>query len=385
MDHTQSTRYNITLDGAKVNATGGNGSSDNYSDHIFIFHSEHDNLIKAARSFFLYFTPVIIVIGIVGNSLSVAVFCSKSMRKLSASTYLAALAISDICTLVFYVFVEWLKRGENLLWSSATFSFLNKDGFCQCFVYLSYVSRIMSAWIIVIFTVERFTGICYPLKSFRKGATRIMLIMLSIAAILVLYKPLMLREHPTVSGVRCAPLHNVEFISFVLDSVFGILITLIPFLIITVLNLLIVRKLFIRNMRSSEDTQIRLEFTMILFAISFFFVAFNAPYFVVWSKFFILNSSRFGNPPINLISEITYWGAVLSIVRTIFYMNYCVNFFLYSITGAYFRRELCDLMTFRNYNRRDTRSYIRCSRYGSSRTQVTSANTSVSLCATYTA
>ena len=41
---------------------------------------------------------------------------------------------------------------------------LNSAGVCQVLFYLSYVSRFLSAWFIVTFTVERYIGVCHPLK-----------------------------------------------------------------------------------------------------------------------------------------------------------------------------------------------------------------------------
>jgi len=60
---------------------------------------------------YAYVTPFIILVGIIGNSISLRVFCSPRMRKMSASIYLASLAISDTCVLLSYVLVHWLHRG----------------------------------------------------------------------------------------------------------------------------------------------------------------------------------------------------------------------------------------------------------------------------------
>ena len=324
----------------------------------------------AGTIIFTYFTPIIFVVGIAGNTMSMAVFTSKSMRNLSASAYLFALSLTDMCTLVFYVLVEWFRRGD--IDPSLKIAFLDYNGFCQLQLWLAYISRFMSAWIIVIFTIERFTGVCYPLKRFKLGSKKIILLMLLIASLLVLYKPILTEEKTILGQTACAPRDPNGTVSFILDVIFGLSITLVPFLIITVLNSLIVRELFLRNIRSNamfnEDSRIRLEFTLILLAISFFFVAFNLPYFVVWA-FMHLNTGK-------LMSATRGYTGVMNITRTIFYLNYCVNFFLYSITGARFRKSLKELL-FCKIGRRDFRSsYIRCNRLGSSCTQVTTANSS---------
>ena len=89
----------------------------------------------------------------------------------------------------------------------------------------------------------------------------------------------------------------------------------------------------------TEESVIRLEFTIILLAISFCFVALNLPFFATWLKLFLtsqyISVSSFTNE-----SHLDYFRGVAFITRAIFYINYCINFFLYSITGAYFRREL---------------------------------------------
>jgi len=48
--------------------------------------------LKSGQDFYAYVTPFIILVGIIGNSISLGVFCSPRMRKMSASIYLASLA-----------------------------------------------------------------------------------------------------------------------------------------------------------------------------------------------------------------------------------------------------------------------------------------------------
>jgi len=67
--------------------------------------------LNGGQDFYAFVTPFIILIGIIGNSISLRVFCSSRMRKMSASIYLASLAISDTFVLLSYVLVEWLHRG----------------------------------------------------------------------------------------------------------------------------------------------------------------------------------------------------------------------------------------------------------------------------------
>ncbi|XP_045182782.2 thyrotropin-releasing hormone receptor-like [Mercenaria mercenaria] len=365
------------------NFNGSNTSSTtNCSNNIFDdfsdlhlpdqFEYEKPAVFVFGLNLFAYLTPVILIVGLIGNSLSAAVFSSKNMRKMSASTYLSALSAADICTLVFYVFIEWLRRGLVHINPDvkSILIILDRNGPCQVLLYLSYISRVMSTWIIVMFTIERFTGVCYPLKSFKGKSKKIIIGMLIVSCFLVLYKPILSGEYTKRGLTACSSNPEYSFVSFALDSVFAVLITIVPFIIITVLNALIMRTLYLRNHRHSdlfaEDTKIRLEFTLILLAISFFFIAFNLPYSAIWFRNFLSSQFVHNHSYIFDKGDIDYWNGILNITRTVFYLNYCVNFFLYSITGAYFRNELAHMLHLRKRTHRVYKSHIRSSRFGSS-------------------
>ena len=381
----------------QINATyNGCGGSSVY-DRLFNFLNNNSNSTKCqymaedslpvvyrtGRTFYAYFTPIILVVGIVGNSLCLNVFLSRNMRCLSASTYLAALSTSDLSVLVFYVTVEWLRRGLAYLVPETKMEFLDINGICQVQLYLSYVSRFLSAWIVVAFTVERYIGVCHPLQRryicSSKSTRRIVAAIFLIAVIIVIYKPILSGVYISRFGTPyCTGSIEHGFVAFVLDGIFAILITLVPFIVITVLNVLIMKKLYFRNKRQkackiiTEESVIRLEFTIILLAISVCFIAFNIPYFVLWCRNFL--NSKYVSTSVENSSDanLQYWRGVLYFARTIFYMNYCINFFLYSITGAYFRREVRMLFSYSNSsNRREQVAIYKCHRHTHSHTPLT--------------
>ena len=338
-----------------------------------------------AELFFTYFTPIIFLIGIVGNVLSLIVFVSKNMRKLSASIYLAALSISDLMALFFYVLPEWLKHGLPLLPGHHAAIFLQEHGICQMLLYLQYIARFLSSWLVVCFTVERYIGVCHPLRRKDicdpKSASRVILGVLVTASIGCVFKPILSGSYTAINGdPLCTSVQHHQYLSFILDSIFGVMITLIPFVLITVLNLLIIRKLVLRNKRHrkiriiTEESIIRLEFTFILLALSICFVSLNLPYFSVWCKRYWTYKKLFNinTAQTNIISEandhIGDLDEILSVTRTIFYTNYCINFFLYSITGAYFRKELKHLFL---HKERDYHHYHNCSAHTRSNSHTT--------------
>ncbi|XP_074656827.1 putative G-protein coupled receptor 139 [Tubulanus polymorphus] len=322
--------------------------------------------------FFAYLTPIIIIIGLIGNSISLNVFTSKHMRKQSASYYLAALSMTDILVLVTSVMFDWVKRGLPELPGEIRIPYFDVNGVCHVFLYLSYVSRFLSVWLLVMFTCERYIGVCHPLKRRKictiSSARRIIGAIVLFAMALGSYKPALSGVYEVFPDTfRCTRNREYQLLSFILDSIFGLLITLVPLLTILVLNMLIVRKLFLRN-RSQRmngmcktENKIRIEFTVILLSISTCFVTLNLPYFIVWfyQWFFSREQNRgMDDRLLEKAERLVPYGVVsgaLLIVRPIFYVNYCINFFLYSITGAFFRKEMKKVFTYKFHRNSDNR------------------------------
>ena len=361
-----------------TNGTLGNCSNQDVRLLRSMFSDDLPYTPTAAHYFFTYFTPIIFCIGIVGNSISLVVFLSKNMRKLSASMYLAALSTSDLMALLFYVLPEWLKHGLTMLPGHHSALFLQQHGTCQIMLYFQYIARFLSSWFVVFFTIERFIGVCFPLR--RKdicdprSASRVILGAVIVASTGCVFKPILSGSYPAINGdPLCTSDRDHQYLSFILDSIFGVTITFIPFVLITVLNLLIIRKLVLRNKRHrkirivTEESIIRLEFTFILLAVSICFVSLNLPYFAVWCKRYWMYKKVFNAheyTPETLRNHDDHIGdldEILHVTRTIFYINYCINFFLYSVTGAYFRKELKHL--FLNKGRNKYKYSHHCSAY----------------------
>ena len=100
--------------------------------------------------------------------------------------------------------------------------------------------------------------------------------------------------------------------------------------------------LFLFSFRFSSDDStsiVKLEFTCLLLVVSTCFIALNLPYFITWC---LTISKR-----IHVVMFATgtrassaHLRGTLYISKTIFSFNYCINFFLYSLTGVNFRRQL---------------------------------------------
>lgn len=138
-----------------------NGSPNDYNLSRLAFvpsANDTDNTRTFLVASFLhsYYTPLIVVIGSIGNIVSVLVFFRMKLRKLSSSFYLAALGISDTIFLLTNS-SSWIttERGEELM---------NIAVVCELINFLSGVASVLSSWFVVAFTVERFIVVLYPLK-----------------------------------------------------------------------------------------------------------------------------------------------------------------------------------------------------------------------------
>ena len=150
-------------------------------------------LYLVGRDIYAYVTPVIIVIGIFGNIVSVKVFTSKVMRRLSSSYYLVTLSISDLIVLLTYVLFDWLNRGLPRWPGNRRYHVTNINGVCHFFLYVSYMFRFISVWLVVVFTAERFIAVCRPSQRKRlctkAFAKKVIGFVFLLSAAVCIYKP----------------------------------------------------------------------------------------------------------------------------------------------------------------------------------------------------
>lgn len=245
-------------------------------------------IVKLINGLEIYYLPLLVGLGSLGNCLSVYVVFATKMRRSSSNFYLAALAVSDTGFLVSLLFV-WLGVVNVNLYS--------KSGFCQFFVYLPNVCSFLSAWFVVAFTVERFVAVCYPLRrQWMCTVSRAKIILASVTGVgLLLCSPVLWYSGPRMIGnmtkATCHIVEGWEQSASALNVVDTILTFAIPFSIIVVLNSMIVRTVWkIATVRrslkarvTSRDTPTlhQTRVTKMLLVVSSVFFCFNLPAYVM--------------------------------------------------------------------------------------------------------
>ena len=70
-------------------------------------------MAERLRITFLVVAPIIVIVGIIGNSLTVAVFRRDSLRRHAASILFSTLAVSNIAVLLFGLLPKWFEYAQK--------------------------------------------------------------------------------------------------------------------------------------------------------------------------------------------------------------------------------------------------------------------------------
>ncbi|GJQ83087.1 hypothetical protein Trydic_g20099 [Trypoxylus dichotomus] len=197
-----------------------------------------------------YYIPVMIFVGLIGNFLSCVVFLTTYLKMRSSSYYLAALAIADFAFLIVLTIVNCSFNG--------IFEIFNKEGWCQFLVYISSVASILSVWLIVAFTVERFVAVQYPLQRpsictvSRSKATVCLLSTVAILSQCYVFWTAGVRKND-IDEDTCSMIPEQLPAMQVINTIDCVVTLIVPFILIVVMNVMIARNLFKFSRKMRND------------------------------------------------------------------------------------------------------------------------------------
>lgn len=318
-----------------------------------------------------YMIPVVIAVGLIGNLTSFAVFMGSYLRRYSSNIYLAALAWSDnvfLCCLL----LEWL--------STTGVDIYSRDGWCQLFVYLTYVTSFLSVWYVVAFSIERYIAVCYPLRRQQLCTTSKAKWAVSGCAVLSfllhMYSLFVYSPGSYNGETRCIPNPNYFKLVSAFNYIDALTAFIIPAIIIIFCNVRIFYTivLFYRErmaVLSSSRTKVarsgphhlgraqpwtrqqmsrnihqrlaamegQVKVTKMLLVVSTVFLVLNLPAYSVRLHIMIqLLIDQHHTLSVNT-------QALHIVFQFIYYINFSVNFFLYNLSGKTFRKGLRRLAT----------------------------------------
>jgi len=104
--------------------------------------------------------PVIVLMGTVGNTLSFCVLVRRRMRSTPMYFYLTLLAVADTFVLYVSAFKVWIR-------ALTKFELLHVSNVgCKLFMFVLLCSFYMSAWLVVLVTLDRFLVIWFPFRGY---------------------------------------------------------------------------------------------------------------------------------------------------------------------------------------------------------------------------
>ena len=300
----------------------------------------------AADILLLVAPPLILVIGTIGNILILVVLSRRSLRTSCCSVFLRVLAVAD--TIVLYSGL-WPYIMRHILDDQ---TLLSSDAYCKGRAFTFYLASHFAVWILVAVAIERLIGVCSPMKLHTMcsptivGSTVVvMLITLTMLDTLLLF---MVKSERRVDpddnhvDYYCDSTQEpfFHFARAVWPWIDFAVYSAVPFVIMFVSNLCIIYKLCqsaaqrrISCVGPPIDTS---GLTAMLVTVCVTFLILTAPlttYIIVESRFTIVPGTDFE-------AKMLF---AHSVTRMLAFINHAVNFFLYCLCAAEFRRNLREL------------------------------------------
>ncbi|ELU01645.1 hypothetical protein CAPTEDRAFT_198894 [Capitella teleta] len=308
-------------------------------------------------------SPVLLLVGLIGNTLSFVTLARQILRHRVSTIYFRALCIADSGALLFGLLPIWplYLAGYDVTAQHAVICKLRN------FLFITFSDA--SIWLICAFTLDRLVAVVFPLKRKSYCTRRHALI-----AITVIWAVATLKNVPMLITWGIRETHNYShhvskcgvpepdhafYEEYIRPWLVFTTVTFIPFIFITACNIIIVHH--VQRMGLSQATIARVRsitrqsseisvasMSRMCLAVSFTFVVLVSPSIVIlvgkpyWTK--------------TEQSEAKFHLA-RSFGNLCQYTNNAINFLLYLSSGREFRRELRSLCSSSNSS-----SKSRCSR-----------------------
>lgn len=271
-------------------------------------------------------------------------YCRSWQKKLTTwILLLVSIAVSDLLVVTFsFIYSSWLVQYVdarlNIKYTS--------DIYCKVIIFLQQTSRCVSAWLVMVATLERVLCITTSVK--RTMCTRKVTAVTICVLVLIgmcINAPQFLQMHgapPLSNLLMCVakpfPLHDLAtWINITFSQI-------VPLTFMTIFNLFLLHFLIryhadrskkfttdvtrcSANIKGQVDPKTVLQLTLV----SIFYVIFETPYTI--SALFLKSAFESQVP----LCDVKFYKALYDIIHAVSWLNHCNNFFLYILCNKKFR------------------------------------------------
>ena len=298
--------------------------------------------LDIAQNLKLYIAPLILFGGTAGNIITIIVVLSRHFRHSPSSILLLALAIVDIGVLYSNLLDIWL----GALLNSSSLHLTRDVGWfaCKLNTFLTYYLSQVSSWILVLINIERVFWL-YASQKANVWCTKRRLgialgVLLAILFLVNLHLFWTVQFHSSLTSYKCQ-MWGPEVWDWA--SVDSVIFSYIPFVIILSCNIALIVAL-LRHTEASlverDPSKANHSIIMMLMAISIVFLITTSPLVIAYQQMHRIEDRIDGDP----VARALYLELIVNTLLVLLcYSNNALNFFLYCLSGAKFRRALKDI------------------------------------------
>ena len=357
------------------------------NNSIFENKTFSEEFLGFSRKANIFVISSIVFIGLIGHLLTICVYSQRRFRQNFNSVYLLVLAINDSLFLIVHYFEDTVRTIKDV-YSVDLLNLVDiSELACYLFSYLRNVIRFNSAYLIVLFTLQRLLLVYNPMstqmKSKKSAWTCVCLICLT-GFVLNIWALFFFRLDEQKETKYCDIINEIHATYLIVNSIYICFVFFIPIVFIFICNCLVIVKSkkddikrIAMNSKSIKETNEMIiiistpttykdtisknknrfkslslvgksekktstsseanhcysrKITSTLVIISIAYVILNFPYLVSWFIYFIYrsNDETFRN----------YQFAALQISEIFYVSNYAISFFAYCVSGTMFRNQL---------------------------------------------
>lgn len=309
--------------------------------------------------FDVYVTIFLCVVGIVGNSLTIAVLRRVPDKGNITNWLLQLLAIVDGSYLAFsLIFVSVQTLGVSTISTLKLRRFLHT---VELYLWpMQPFMHTLTIWSVILVTIDRYLAICHPLRTQLRDSVRmktcaVVGLILAIVYHIPLHFVLDVSVDETGSNVLCESrlARNIYF-----KIIHGFLCAIIlksvgPFLIVLVLNTLIVREIRAMNMKRLEMTRPVVEEKAISIVLCIVVVIFLLCQFPGFASDIAYDASHAFSFPLDTDAI----SCAFDVFNALEKLNSAMNFFIYCLIWKKFNRILKQMSNCREIENAESRSH----------------------------